>query len=92
MKIALFISACSAISLKMKGDCEPGVWCPGNWDPAQPPVWTVDRFDNMNERSWIADEPKAYRVDYGPPLKGNANPIAYAKKWEATVQARAAGK
>ena len=85
MKFALLISVCSAVTLKQKDVCEPGVWCPGGWDPAQPPVWTVDRFNHMNERAWVAEEPKEYRVDYGPPMRGKGDAISYAKKWEEKV-------
>ena len=35
----------------------------------------------MNERQWVADEPSAYRKDYGPSIRGNGDATAYAADW-----------
>ena len=46
----------------------------------------------MNERAWVAEEPAAYRTDYGPPMLGKGAPdaakIAYANKWRETAEGR----
>ena len=83
--LAILIQVASAVTLKQKDVCEPG-WCPGTWNPSQPPVWTEGRFNNMNERSWVEDEPKTYRSDYGPAAAPKDAPLlakaVMQKAWE----------